>query len=272
MSADTVANAGRFYGLGGVLRRSLDAAGGALVAELESIQARTTAADPSADPDPEPGGVVAAPPPDPADLAFHPAPEAALGSTSKTPPDRPSAAGGPPRPDQTVDDGPGSSATANRAKPTPAPRPEHRLTEDQAALLETADTIVIAANWGSRGPQLTTSWFHWDGQVFRISSTRTGLRADLLRADPRVALYLEDPTTGQMVIAEGVAELCEGPEAGDETRPILAKYLAEDQVDPAWAELNAAFDRIVIRVPPDRLLFTRTEGLAGRPARRPRDV
>jgi len=58
-------------------------------------------------------------------------------------------------------------------------------------------------------PQLNPMWFHWTGEVFHISTTRTRFKYAHLRRDPRLTLCIEASTDFKTVTVEGRAEIVE---------------------------------------------------------------
>jgi hypothetical protein len=113
----------------------------------------------------------------------------------------------------------------------------------------------MAVNDPSGPPHLTDSMVHWDGTLLRLPAQLFTARATNVDRDPRVSLLVHGANPLSWVAITGTASLVHGDQAGIETRLILAKYVAEDEVERRWAELAADGDRIVIQVRPTRFVW-----------------
>src|SRR3712207_181666 len=74
--------------------------------------------------------------------------------------------------------------------------------------------IMVAAIRPDGRPQVTPNWFHWDGERFYISTTKTRQKYKNFRRDPRVQLVLDEPTGFRTVLIDGTTEIWEDHERG----------------------------------------------------------
>jgi PPOX class probable F420-dependent enzyme len=116
---------------------------------------------------------------------------------------------------------------------------------------------VLATLRADGGPQATPIWYHWDGQVMRMSSPSWTRKTHNVRRDSRVSVCVDDPLSGTYVTMFGHAELIEGDQelVRRESWPILTKYLHEDEATVRWARINAEQDRVVIMIRPDKVIW-----------------
>jgi len=99
-------------------------------------------------------------------------------------------------------------------------------------------------------PQLNPMWFHWTGEVFYISTTKTRFKYAHLQRDPRVTLCIDEATGFKSVIVEGRAEIVEKDIWGP-TQKIIEKYVAADQREARLARLRTE-PRVLIIVHPQK--------------------
>jgi PPOX class probable F420-dependent enzyme len=102
---------------------------------------------------------------------------------------------------------------------------------------------------------VTPAWYHWDGEVLRISSPNWTKKVRNIRRDPRVSVCIDDQVSGTYATMFGHAELVEGPDVDAETWPILIKYLHPDEAAVRWRRINADGVRVVIRLRPKRIVW-----------------
>ncbi len=119
---------------------------------------------------------------------------------------------------------------------------EHFLSERRNAVLGTIRK--------DGSPQLNPMWFHWTGEVFHISTTRTRFKYGHLLRDPRVTLCIDDTTGFKTVIVEGRAEIVEDDIWGP-TRTIVEKYVAAEHVEARLVRLRTE-PRVLIVVHPQK--------------------
>ena len=129
---------------------------------------------------------------------------------------------------------------------------------DDAAMTEFLARMrnaVLATIRRDGSPQATPAWFHWDGEVVRISSPNWTRKVANVRRDERVSVCVDDQVSGTYVTMFGTAELVEGEHVRDESWPILLKYLHEDEARIRWQRINADNERVVIRVRPNKVVW-----------------
>jgi PPOX class probable F420-dependent enzyme len=123
--------------------------------------------------------------------------------------------------------------------------------QDIAELLVNAQHAVVGVNRATGAPQLTVVWFHWDGEAFRFSTTRTRAKYLNLKRDPSLSLLVDGFDKKFYVVAYGRARFIED-EYEELARPLLEKYLPERAERPQWTP-----DRVIIELRPERLLTGR---------------
>jgi PPOX class probable F420-dependent enzyme len=128
-------------------------------------------------------------------------------------------------------------------------------------LLRRHRDALIATTGRDGAPQLTPVWYLWDGTALSASVPGWTVKVGNIRRQPRVAVCVDDEVAGAYATASGAAELIEAPADGDRevvraaTWPLLLKYLPEDEAAARWSRIDAAGDRVVIRLVPERILW-----------------
>jgi PPOX class probable F420-dependent enzyme len=82
-------------------------------------------------------------------------------------------------------------------------------TEKLEAFLAEPRNVVIAGIRHDGTPHLTPNWFHWDGERFYVSTTRSRAKYAIFRRDPRVQLLVDDSTGFRAVMVPGTVEIRE---------------------------------------------------------------
>ncbi len=139
---------------------------------------------------------------------------------------------------------------------TPGAAPSVELGDPRIdAFLGRMRDAILATIRRDGSPQATPMWYHWDGQVMRMSSTETTRKTHNVRRDGRVSVCVDDPMSGTYVTLFGRAEIIEGdPErVRDESWPLLLRYFQEDEAHARWQRI--APGRVVIRLRPDRAIW-----------------
>ncbi len=216
LSREAVSTAGRVAGFSAMLRRSVFAAGEAAAESLSTV-----GRDPAAQESPEPA----------------PAPPGSIGA-----PEAPVSASAP-------------IAEASTTLPPAPPDPVAKLTEDQRAFLSEMARATLAVNDPAGSPQLTSSAYHWDGAVFRLPGQQFSLRVANIERDPRVGLFIEDPSSDTSVAITGVATAVYGDQVETGMLLILGRDTSPAAALRRWAELAASGDRMVIEVRPTRFVW-----------------
>lgn len=132
----------------------------------------------------------------------------------------------------------------------PLPGPDR-----QTELLLTMPNAVLATNRRRGGPQVTPNWYLWTGDALHISTAAWTAKVRNIRRDPEVSVCIDDPVSGDYVAIYGRASVIEGPAAREPTLELIRKYRAEPDVVPHWDRINAANDRVVIVVHPERVIW-----------------
>jgi PPOX class probable F420-dependent enzyme len=137
------------------------------------------------------------------------------------------------------------------------------LEPDEVEALLQADVPAHLATLDVDGyPRITPIWFIWADGAFVMTSVVGYPHLENIARDPRAALAIdqeEAPVGGhrpnRRIRVQGLAEL--SPDDGEWTRRITRKYIGGPDGDDA-AEARAAMERLVIRLPPKRMLAQRS--------------
>ena len=122
--------------------------------------------------------------------------------------------------------------------------------EEIAQFLSERRNAVLGTLRKDGSPQLNPMWFHWTGEVFHISTTRSRFKYGHLKRDPRVTLCIDDVTGFKTIIVEGRAEIMED-EIWGPTRAIVEKYVDKDQVEARLARLRTE-PRVLLVIRPEK--------------------
>lgn len=102
-------------------------------------------------------------------------------------------------------------------------------------------------------PQPVPVWFWWDGEAFLIYSEPNRQKLRNIRRNPRVALNLNSNATGGDVVrAEGTAEILEDHPPADETGEYVEKYRAGISRIGFDVEGFARAYSVAVRITPER--------------------
>lgn len=124
--------------------------------------------------------------------------------------------------------------------------------EIEQFLSEKRNVIVCALRRDGR-PQMSPTWFTWDGSRFAISMTRTSHKYRNILRDPRVQLLVDDAVAYKSVLVDGRGEFIEEPDAMiPMIRAVRAKHGIEAPDDAAMREQIVRDQRVVLLVTPDR--------------------
>lgn len=124
--------------------------------------------------------------------------------------------------------------------------------EIEAFLAEKRNVIVCALRKDGR-PQMSPTWFVWDGNRFVVSMTRTTHKYRNIARDPRVQLIIDDAVAYKSVLVDGKGTFVE--DVGDMiplVRAVRAKHGIEAPDDATMKEQLTRDDRVVLVVTPDR--------------------
>lgn len=127
------------------------------------------------------------------------------------------------------------------------------------AFLRDRPTATLSTIRRDGSPQASVVWYLWDGDEFVISTIHTTAKWRNLRRDPRCSLCIEDPETGQMVVAYGVARLNDG-EVRDRTLELVDRYYGDSaKTDAHMKRIFGTDDRVLILLSPTRFVTRRLE-------------
>jgi PPOX class probable F420-dependent enzyme len=82
-------------------------------------------------------------------------------------------------------------------------------TEKLEAFLAEPRNVVVAGIRRDGRPHLSPNWFYWDGERFYVSTTRSRVKYQIFRRDPRAQLLVDDPTGFRAVLVPATAEVRE---------------------------------------------------------------
>lgn len=134
-----------------------------------------------------------------------------------------------------------------------------RLTAPVDGFLRERPTATLGTVRRDGSPQASVVWYLWDGDGFVISTIHSTAKWQNLRRDPRCSLCVEDPTTGQMVVAYGVARLEDG-DVRVQTRELVDRYYEDPaKTDSHMERIFRTDDRVLILLRPNRLVTRRLE-------------
>jgi PPOX class probable F420-dependent enzyme len=120
--------------------------------------------------------------------------------------------------------------------------------------------VIMSTIRADGSPQISPLWYLFDGDEFIISTAKETAKWSNLRRDPRVALCVDDPVTGQMVVAYGTARL-EDEGIREATRAVVEKYVKDPaQVEAHMERIFRDWTRVILRIRPDKLISRNLDG------------
>ncbi len=81
------------------------------------------------------------------------------------------------------------------------------LSPPAESFLEKQPNLVLGTIRKDGSPQASPVWYLWTGSSFLISTVDTAAKWKNLQRDPRCSVCVDDPATGQMIVAYGKTEL-----------------------------------------------------------------
>ena len=127
------------------------------------------------------------------------------------------------------------------------------------AFLEERPTATLGTVARDGSPQASVVWYLWDDGEFVISTIDATAKWRNLRRDPRASICVEDPETGEMVVAYGTAKL-QNQHVRARTRDIVDKYYDNPaDTDAHMDRIFATDDRVLIIVEPTRVITRRLD-------------
>lgn len=143
------------------------------------------------------------------------------------------------------------------------PGREGQMTPDEInAFLAQPLICHLACHDESGWPYVVPVWFEWDGAGFWIIPRARSAWAEYLRADPRVALAIDEPGSGRRVVGQGSAELVEAPNVGGRWVEIGQRMAVRYRGEAGRAYLQATLHqpRWLFYVRPRRLITWKAPG------------
>ena len=131
--------------------------------------------------------------------------------------------------------------------------------EQRDAFLQETRIAKLATLQADGSPTVVPVWFEWDGTTAAVFTSRTSPKIGRMRADPRVALSVEEPVgvSEAWVTIEGTVAIEE--RGGIElARRLAERYYAPEKfaaVMPGWEQM--ADDWVVLRITPRRIRSSR---------------
>jgi PPOX class probable F420-dependent enzyme len=120
------------------------------------------------------------------------------------------------------------------------------------AFLAEPRNVMVAGIRRDGTPQLSPNWFHWDGERFYISTTRSRAKYAIFRRDPRVQLAIDDSTGFRTVLVPGTVEIREDLAAElDHFRAIRRKHGRPITEDDELLRGLADEGRVLLAITPD---------------------
>ena len=129
------------------------------------------------------------------------------------------------------------------------------LSVEQDALLRRMRNAVLATTGPNGTPHVAPVWYLWDGTEFSISTPRTTTKVSDIIRDPRVAICVDDQIAGAYLTAYGHAQLVDDSRVSALTRPLLLKYLHNDEAEARWSRIDASHERVVVLLRPERVAW-----------------
>ena len=114
----------------------------------------------------------------------------------------------------------------------------------------------LACHDATGWPYVVPVWFEWDSAGFWIIPRARSAWAGYLKAEPRVALAIDDPQTGARVICQGSADLIEEPNIGGRWVAIGERLAVRYRGEAGRAYLQATLNqpRWLFYIRPQRLI------------------
>lgn len=126
-------------------------------------------------------------------------------------------------------------------------------TEEMNALLSKPNNAIVGVNRARGAPQLTTVWYAWDGEAFIFTTTKDRAKYLNIQRDPSISIIVDDQALHKYVVAYGRAEIIE-ENVGELVRPIIKKYVPEDQVDQRAKAIGDDPSRVLVVLRPEKLV------------------
>ena len=125
----------------------------------------------------------------------------------------------------------------------------NELPENYRDLLERPLFAHLATVRPDGAPQSSVMWFDWDGQVLRITHTKTRQKFANIENDPRVALSVADPDDQYRYLE--IRGRVEKVEDDDETASFYRDLQHRYGMD---YEITDAAERVIMTIRPERFV------------------
>lgn len=128
------------------------------------------------------------------------------------------------------------------------------ITPSVRQFLETQRNLVMSTVRSDGSPQISPVWYLFDGDAFIISTAKQTAKWHNLLRDPRIALCVDEPDTGRMVVAYGRAELAD-EDIWDTTRLLVEKYVKQsEEVQAHMERIFKNWTRVIVTVRPETVI------------------
>jgi PPOX class probable F420-dependent enzyme len=118
-------------------------------------------------------------------------------------------------------------------------------------LTEPRNVIVAGIRRDGR-PHLSPNWFHWDGERFYVSTTRSRVKYAIFRRDPRTQLAIDDSSGFRAVLVSATVEIREDISAQlQHFRAIREKHGMAVPADEDHLRALTAEGRVLLAITPD---------------------
>ncbi len=141
------------------------------------------------------------------------------------------------------------------AGPAPA-RPDSVIAmasiDKLGAFLAEPRNVILAGIRRDGRPHLSPNWFHWDGELFYVSTTRHRVKYAIFRRDPRAELAIDDSTGFRSVLVSATVEVREDIAAElSQFRAIREKHGIAIPVDEEHVRALTEEGRVLLAITPD---------------------
>ena len=121
-----------------------------------------------------------------------------------------------------------------------------------AAFLAEPRNVVLAGTRADGRPHATPNWFHFDGELFYVSTTRDRVKYRIFTRDPRAQLLVDDPTAFRYLMIYGTVDVRTDLAAElPRFRAIREKYSMDVQSDDELLAGLEAERRVLLAITPD---------------------
>lgn len=125
-----------------------------------------------------------------------------------------------------------------------------RTVEEVEAFLAKPNHAVVGVNRRSGAPQLTVTWYIWDGKTFFFSTTKNRAKYLNLKRDPAISLLVNNFVENWYVVVYGRTEIIE-QDHDELALPLLEKYMTA-QERAQWTGGDP--DRVIVVLHPEKIL------------------